>query len=60
MISCLENRALRYRKDRPTLEQMDEVLYQAALDETGTVPIGSLTDSDNGSVTLKENTIEWE
>ena len=26
---------------------MDEVLYQEALDETGTVPIDSLTQSEN-------------
>ena len=40
--------------------KMDEVLYQEALDETGTVLIGSLTESDNGSVTLRENTVELE
>ena len=38
---------------------MDKVLYQEALDKTGTVPIGSLTESDNGSVTLRENKVEW-
>ena len=43
VISCLEKRAFRYQKDRPTLEQMDEVLYQEALDETGTVSIASIT-----------------
>ena len=59
VLSCLEKRALRYRKDCPTLEQMYEVLYQEAVDETGTVPIGSLTESDNGSVTLRENKVEW-
>ena len=53
VLSCLEKRALRYQKYRWTLEQIDEVLYQEALDETGTVPIGSLTESDNGSVTLR-------
>ena len=52
VLSCLEKRALRYQKYGPTLEQMDEVLYQEALDETGTVPIGSLAESDNGSVKL--------
>ena len=39
---------------------MDEVLYQEALDETGTVSIDSLTESDTDSVTLRENTVEWE
>ena len=39
---------------------MEEVLYQEALDETGTVSIASITYSDTYSVTLRENTIEWE
>ena len=60
VLSCLEKRALRYQKDRPTLEQMDGVIYQEALDETGTLPLGSLTESDNDSVTLGENKVEWE
>ena len=60
VISCLEKRALRYRKDHQILEQMDEVLYQEALDEKVTVSIASLTESDTDSVILKENTVEWE
>ena len=40
--------------------KMYEVIYQEALDETGTVPIVSLTESDNGSVKLMVNTVEWE
>ena len=60
VLSCLKKRALRYRKDCPTLEQMDEVLYQEALHETGTVSIASLTESDTDSINLKENTVEWE
>ena len=39
---------------------MDKVLYQEALDKTGTVYIASLTDSDTDSVTIRENTVEWE
>ena len=54
VLSCLEKRALRYRKYRPTLEKMDEVLYQEALNETGTVPIDSLTESENESITLRK------
>ena len=53
VLSCLEKRALKYRKDHPTLEQMDEIIYQEGLNETGTVPIGSLTESDNASITLR-------
>ena len=60
MILCLEKRAWRYKKVRPTLEQMGEVLYQEALDETGTVSIASLTESNTNPVTLRENTVEWE
>ena len=59
MLSCLEKRALRYRKDCPTLKQRDEVLYQEALDKTGTVLIDSLTDFDMYSITLREKTLEW-
>ena len=36
------------------------MLYQEAPDETGTVSIGSLTESNTDSVTLMENTVEWE
>ena len=43
VLSCLEKRALRYRQYCPTLEQMEEVLYQETLDETGTVSIASIT-----------------
>ena len=60
VLSCPEKRALRYQKYRLTLEQMDEVLYQEALDETGTVSIASLMESDTDSITLRENPVEWE
>ena len=59
VLSCLEKRALRYGKDRPTLEQMDKVIYQEALHETSTVPIDSLTESDTDSITSREKTVEW-
>ena len=54
MISCLEKQALRYQKDCPTLKQMDEVLYQEALDETGTLPIDSLTEFYKDYITSNE------
>ena len=38
---------------------MDEVLYQEALVETGTIPIDSLTESDNDLITLRGKTVEW-
>ena len=60
MLSCLEKRALRYQKYCLTLEKTDEVLYQEALDETGTVSIASLTNYDTDFVTLRENTVKWE
>ena len=59
MLSCLEKRALRYRKDCPTLKQMDEVLYQEALDETGTLLIDFLAEFDKDYITSKEKTVEW-
>ena len=52
VMSCLEKRALRYQKDSPTLEQRDEVLYQEALDEPGTVSTSSFTKSDTDLVKL--------
>ena len=60
VLLCIEKRALRYRKYRPTLGQMDKVLYKKALDETCTVSIASLMESDTNSVTLRENTVDWE
>ena len=38
---------------------MDEVLYQEALDETGTAPKDNLTEFDKDSVTSMEKTVEW-
>ena len=38
---------------------MHEVLYQEALDETGTEPIDSLTEFDKYFITSKEKTVEW-
>ena len=38
---------------------MDEVLYQEALDETGTVPIDSLIEFDKDSITSREKTVYW-
>ena len=60
MLLCQKKQALRYGKDRPTLETMDEVIYQEALDETGTVPIPIPTESNNDSATLRKDTVEWE
>ena len=37
---------------------MDEVLYQEALDETGTVRIYSLTEFDKDSITSRGKTVE--
>ena len=38
---------------------MDEVLYQEALDETGTVPIDSLTEFDKDPIKSKGETVKW-
>ena len=45
-------------KDHSTLEQMDEVIYQEALDETGTVPIDSLIEFDKDSITSRGGMVE--
>ena len=45
-MAVLERRALRYRKGAKIKIDHDEVLYNEALDETGTVSTEGLTDSD--------------
>ena len=46
IMAALEKRALRYRKGKEIRIDQDEVLYNEALDETGTVSTEELTDSD--------------
>ena len=50
---------MRYQKYCPTLKQIYEVIYQEALDETGTVLIDSLTEFDKDYIISKEKTVEW-
>ena len=58
MLSFLEKQALRYQKYCPTLKEIDEVLYQEALDETGIVPIDSLTEFYKDSITWRGEKVE--
>ena len=44
--AALERRALRYRKGGKIKVDHNEILYNEALDETGTVSTEDLTDSD--------------
>ena len=46
IMAALERRALRYRKGNNIRIDHDEVLYNEALDETGTVSAEGLTDSE--------------
>ena len=46
IMAALERRALRYRKGNKIRTDHDEVLYNEALDETGTVSTEGLTDFD--------------
>ena len=46
IMAALESRALRYRNGNKTRIGHDEVLYNEALDETGTVATEGLTDTD--------------
>lgn len=46
----LEKRALRYRRKVHNKQDADDVLYDQALDETGTVATATLSDSDDDSV----------
>ena len=50
VLSALEKRALRYRRKGQCQADMDEVLFNEAIDETGTVSTAGLTDSDNESL----------
>ena len=45
IISALEKRAMRYHNKVQHSEDSDEILYDAAVDETGTIDTVSLTDS---------------
>ena len=46
ILAALEMRALRYRNKGRDRVDMDEVLYNEAIDETGTVATAGLSDSD--------------
>ena len=48
-MSALERRALRYRKGGKIKVDHDDISYNEALDETGTVSTEGLTDSDSES-----------
>jgi hypothetical protein len=50
VLSALEKRALRYHNGNPTQQNQDEILYNDAVDETGTVSTEGLTDSDSESI----------
>ena len=49
VLSALERRAERYRNKGVSKQDPDEVLYDEAIDETGTVGTAPLTDSDSES-----------
>ena len=51
VVSALEKRALRFRNKGERQVDQDEVLFNEAIDETGTVATVGLTDSDNESAT---------
>ena len=53
VMNALEMRALRYRNRGKQLDE-DALLYNSALDETGTVSTADLTDSDTESVSSLE------
>ena len=53
VMSALEKRALRYRRKGQDKQDQDEVLYNAAVDETGTVSTQGLTDSDDDSISTR-------
>ena len=50
ILSALERRALRFSNRGKPCKDHDEVLYEEALDETGTVETADLSDSDANSL----------
>ena len=50
ILSALEKRALRFSNRGKTCKDQDDVLYEEALDETGTVETADLYDSDANSL----------
>ena len=50
VLAALELRALRYRNKEHKQVDQDQVLYDQALDETGTVDTAGITDSDTESM----------
>jgi hypothetical protein len=57
VLSALEKRALRYRRNGKYQVDKDDILYENALDETGTVETAALTDSDADSLGTETTTI---
>ena len=49
ILTALETRATRYRNKSKGKVDMDEVLYNEAIDETGTVSTAGLSDTDDDS-----------
>ena len=49
ILSALERRALRFSNKGQPRKDQDEVLYEEALDETGTVETADLSDPDANS-----------
>ena len=58
VLSALEKRSLRFRRKGRHQVDLDEVLFNEAIDETGTVSTVELTDSDSegGYITEAEAT----
>ena len=54
VLSALERRAHRYRNKGRSKQDSDDILYDAAIDETGTVGTVTLTDSDCESESSEE------
>ena len=60
VLAALELRALRYRNKEHTQVDQDQVLYDQALDETGTVDTAGLTDSDTKSMGEQQQQQQWD
>ena len=58
VMSALEKRALRYRRQGQIAEDSDEALYNEAIDEMGTISTAGLSDSDDDISVQNTSTAE--
>ena len=59
MLAALQERSCRFSRGKLTEDDLDQIIYTEALDETGTVATEGLTDSDDEPSNTTEGE-DWE